>query len=81
MKQIPKSSLAITIALLTVTLTACNGSGKGLDEDDRSRSSLVWEYTPMPLLQVRTGFRLSRGIPQNDQQNTSEAFLQMHGFF
>jgi len=33
MKQIPKSSLAITIALLTVTLTACNGSGKGLDEN------------------------------------------------
>lgn len=52
-----------------------------INENDRSRSSFVWEYTPMPLLQVRTGIRSSKDIPQNDQQNTSEAFLQMHGFF
>lgn len=52
-----------------------------VEEDDRSRTSLVWEYTPLPLIQVRTGIRSSKGIPQNDQQNTDQLFLQLHGFF
>lgn len=52
-----------------------------LDEDQRNRGSLVWEYTPIPFLQVRTGFRVSDGIPQNDLENQKEAFLQLHLYF
>lgn len=52
-----------------------------LDEDQRNRSSLVWEYTPMPFLQFRTGYRVSDGIPQNDVENQEEGFLQLHLYF
>jgi len=52
-----------------------------IDEDHRSRTSLIWEHTPVPMLQVRIGLRSNKGIPQNDEQNSEEAFLQLHGFF
>jgi hypothetical protein len=52
-----------------------------VDEDEQNRFSLLWEYAPMEFLQLRTGVRSYDGIPQNPQQNRTEAFVQLHGFF
>ena len=51
-----------------------------VEEDQRTRYSMVWEYTPFQALQVRGGYRHNEGIPQNDLQNARELFLQMHVF-
>lgn len=52
-----------------------------VDEDEQTRSSLVYEWSPMQFLQARFGVRRFIGIPQNDLQNRTEAFLQLHGYF
>lgn len=52
-----------------------------VDEDQRNRTSLVLEYTPLPFTQLRLGYRHSDGIPQNDLQHVKEAFLQLHLYF
>ena len=52
-----------------------------IDENERNRYSLVWEYTPIPFMQLRTGLRVYDGIPQDDLQNRRHAFVQLHGFF
>lgn len=51
-----------------------------LDEDERTRVSAVWEYVPMPFLQLRVGVRAYDGIPQSPLQNRDEYFVQLHGF-
>ena len=50
-------------------------------EDHKARYSLLYEYTPMPFLQVRAGARRYRGIPQNVLDNRRALFLEFHGFF
>jgi hypothetical protein len=50
-------------------------------EDQRERYSAVWEYVPFQYTQFRAGVRKNNGIPQNNQQNASEVFLQWHAFF
>lgn len=52
-----------------------------VSEDERNRYSAVWEHFPMQYLQLIFGIRVSDGIPQNDLQNTDEAFLQLHTYF
>lgn len=52
-----------------------------VDGDAQNRYSLVWEYTPLPILQLRSGLRLYDGIPQSDLQNRRTAFVELHGFF
>ncbi|MEW6168105.1 MAG: hypothetical protein AB1651_10460 [Pseudomonadota bacterium] len=52
-----------------------------VDEDQQARYSLVWEYTPIQFLQIRSGLRVYDGIPQNDLQNRRVGFVQLHGFF
>ncbi len=52
-----------------------------VDEDERNRYSVVYEYVPMAFVQLRGGIRIQEGIPQNDLQNADELFLQLHGFF
>jgi len=52
-----------------------------VDEDEQTRYSAVWEYTPMQFLQLRLGLRVYDGIPQNDLQNRKQAFVQMNAFF
>jgi hypothetical protein len=52
-----------------------------IDEDEQTRSSLLYEWSPVQFLQVRAGVRIYDGIPQNDTQNRKQAFLQLHGFF
>jgi hypothetical protein len=52
-----------------------------VDEDEQTRSSLLYEWSPIQFLQVRAGVRVYDGIPQNDTQNRRQAFVQLHGFF
>ena len=52
-----------------------------VDEDERARYSLVYEYFPFAYMQLRAGVRSNDGIPQNDAQNSDTAFIQLHGFF
>jgi hypothetical protein len=52
-----------------------------VDEDEQTRFSLVWEYTPWQFVQLRAGARIYDGIPQNDLQNRRILFVAAHGFF
>jgi hypothetical protein len=50
-------------------------------EDARARYSVVYEWTPVPILQVRAGARRFRGIPQNASDNRRLAFVEAHAWF
>ncbi len=52
-----------------------------VDEDERNRLSVVWEYTPFQFLQARLGYRNYTGIPQNPVQNREQLFAELHVFF
>lgn len=52
-----------------------------LEEDERNRYSLVYEYFPLAFTQLRIGIRSNEGIPQNDSQNAGTAFIQLHAYF
>jgi len=52
-----------------------------IDEDEQVRASLLYEWSPIQFVQLRAGFRVYDGIPQNDNQNRKQAFIQLHGFF
>lgn len=54
---------------------------RDIDEDEQTRTSLVYEWSPIQFIQLRGGVRVYDGIPQNDNQNRKQAFLQLHGFF
>ena len=51
---------------------------RDLDEDERVRNSLIWEYVPVRNFQTRVGLRVADGIPQNSQQNADLLFAQIH---
>jgi len=51
------------------------------DEDGRNRYSAVYEFFPLPFVQVTGGARVNEGIPQSDTQNIDEAFLQLHLYY
>jgi hypothetical protein len=50
-------------------------------EDQQARYSVVYEYTPIPFLQLRAGYRRYRGIPQSDVENQRQTFFELHGYF
>ena len=52
-----------------------------VEHNQQNRFSVVWEYTPIQFLQTRVGVRKLDGIPQNDLQNATEGFLELHAFF
>ena len=52
-----------------------------IDEDEQTRASVLYEWSPIQFVQIRAGVRMYDGIPQNDNQNRTQAFLQLHGFF
>ncbi len=52
-----------------------------IGENQRTRTSLVWEYTPLPMTQLRVGARIRDGIPQNPAQNIDSVFAQLHVWF
>ena len=54
---------------------------RDVDEDERSRYGLMWEYTPWPYVQLRAGVRVYDGIPQNAVQNRRQLILEWHAFF
>lgn len=52
-----------------------------VDEDEKSRYSLVYEFTPIQFVQLRLGARVYDGIPQNNLDNRRFAFVQLNGYF
>jgi len=52
-----------------------------IDENEQNRFSTVYEYFPIQFVQLIGGLRIRDGIPQIDNQNTNEAFVQMHLYF
>jgi hypothetical protein len=50
-------------------------------EDQKTRWSLLYEFTPLPYVQLRAGYRRYRGIPQNDTDNRRAAFVELHAWF
>jgi hypothetical protein len=54
---------------------------RDVQHDEQTRWSAVYEYSPIQFLQLRGGARLYDGIPQNDLQNRTTLFLELHGFF
>ena len=54
---------------------------RDVDNDEQTRWSVVYEYSPIQFLQLRGGARFYDGIPQNDLQNRTMFFLEAHGFF
>jgi len=49
--------------------------------DQQTRWSFVYEYTPIQFLQLRAGARLNDGIPQLPAEHLKLYFVQLHGFF
>ena len=54
---------------------------RDVSEDQQTRYSVVWEYTPLQFVQFRIGARIYDGIPQNDLQNRRAFFAQLNGYF
>lgn len=52
-----------------------------VSNDHKVRYSLVYEYTPIGFVQLRTGWRQYGGIPQNDVDNRRQVFVELHGMF
>ncbi len=48
--------------------------------DQQSRWSMVWEYTPLPFLQLRTGVRNYDDMQEIAFLNQRIAFVQLHGY-
>ncbi len=53
---------------------------RSLANDQKTRWSALYEYTPIPFVQLRAGFRRYRGIPQNEVDNRRMLFLELHLF-
>ena len=53
---------------------------RAVREDQKSRWSFLYEWTPLPFVQLRAGYRRYRGIPQNDLDNRRTLFFELHGF-
>lgn len=51
-----------------------------VSNDHKVRHSLLYELTPIPFMQLRTGLRRYGGIPQNDVDNRRLLFVELHTF-
>jgi hypothetical protein len=54
---------------------------RSVSNDQQTRYSFVYEYTPLPGLQLRAGYRRYFGIPQNNVQNQQLILMELHGYF
>lgn len=54
---------------------------RAVREDQQARYSIVYEFTPIPFLQLRVGYRRYRGIPQSNIENKRWSFVEVHGYF
>jgi hypothetical protein len=52
-----------------------------VSEDEQERYSLLWEYSPIQLLQTRIGIRRYNGIPPLPFTNRDEIFAEVHVYF
>lgn len=52
-----------------------------VDEDEKTRYSLIGEYTPISNVQLRLGARIKQDIPQKPQNNYETVFFQSHFYF
>lgn len=52
-----------------------------IDENQRTRHSLLVEYTPFANIQIRGGVRSGKDIPQRVQGNYSNLFAQVHFYY
>jgi hypothetical protein len=52
-----------------------------LDDNDRTRHSLLLEYTPYAHLQLLSGVRIGDDIPQRPQGNFTRVFVQLHFYY
>ena len=50
-------------------------------EDEQERYSVVWEYSPLQLVQARAGWRAYNGVPAQPLTNRDEWFLEFHVYF
>lgn len=51
------------------------------DNDERTRSSVLLKYTPFANFQLRGGIRNGEDIPQRDEGNFQDLFVQAHLYF
>jgi hypothetical protein len=49
--------------------------------NDETRWSVVYEWTPIQFVQIRGGARIQDGIPQVSTEHTKLLFFELHGFF
>jgi hypothetical protein len=54
---------------------------RAVAHDEQARYSLMWEYTPLPFVQLRVGGRFYDGIPQNALQNRRLLIAELHAYF
>jgi hypothetical protein len=54
---------------------------RSVAQDQQTRYSLVYEYTPLPFLQLRLGYRRYFGIPQSPIENQRLILAELHGYF
>jgi hypothetical protein len=50
-------------------------------QDQQTRYSIIYEYTPLPFLQLRFGYRRYFGIPQSPSENQRLILAELHGYF
>jgi hypothetical protein len=50
-------------------------------ENELERYSLVWEYSPIQLMQVRIGWRAYNGVPAVAATNRDALFAELHVYF
>jgi hypothetical protein len=53
---------------------------RDVGRDRQTRLSLVWEYTPLPFVQLRAGVRNYDDVQEVAFFNQRSVFLQLHGF-
>lgn len=54
---------------------------RSVAENQQTRYSLLYEYTPLPFLQLRFGYRRYFGIPQSPTENQRLILAELHGYF
>jgi hypothetical protein len=52
-----------------------------IPNDNQTRWSVVYEWTPIQFVQLRGGARVNDGIPQVNSQHQQLYFFELHGFF
>ncbi len=53
----------------------------GIDNDLRTRTSGLIEYTPYANLQLRGGLRVGEDIPQRNDGNVEQLYMQLHVYY